>query len=1158
MARTLSGETMKLQRKSVLVIAALVCVILVPHLASAQTCTAADCPAGYNQITAPPYFGTAGSDCMIGTAANDTMIGFGGDDFICGNAGNDTILGQGGNDQLTGNDGDDTILGGDDDDVIDGGDGSDNLFGDAGSDTIVGGADNDVLIGGAGDDFAFGGDGNDTVQGDAGLDFLSGDDGDDVLLGGDDPDTILGGAGADRVEGEGGDDPFLSGGDDDDTVNGGDGSDTIFGDAGTDALNGGLGDDTLNGGSGPDIINGDDGDDTLNGDTDNDTLDGGDGTDTLLGGDGFDNCLNGEVTLGCELFSHVALSSFDVIVEGNDVVVRWVTSSETGTVGYYLYGEVDGEWVQLHEGLLPGLVSAPQGGTYEFRDDQQRSRYLLAELDIHGARNLYGPYEVTPVQGSAQVAIDRQLYARVAHSSTNSRRAKANGAPVEGPGQATSVHVGVSETALYSLKAMQLATLLAMDLTTVQAKILSGDFSLTESGQPVAWTVSTDGSELVFVGFASESIYADQRIYSISPAAGVQMNTVDGTPNVLAADPSFLSEKRFEVNEKPGVLIAQDPESDYWFSQLITASPMMPTSANVTMNITDVVTDRRDAALNIALHGVTPEVHSVDVVVNGTLVGSVEFNGTVYHQSSVSVPAALLVEGDNTLELVPTGATDSMIFLDFAELSYERSYIASEGRLQFISDLTESLEVDGLAATTRIFDISDRRSPVEVTNVNVDGVTAQFAAQVGVRYLTVDSVATPDSIWGDVPSAWRTPQNQADYVLIAPAEFVTVAQGLAEYRATQGHQVAVVELQDIFDEFANGEANPNAIREFITYAHDSWDVAPKFVTLVGSGSFDYRDYGNFGDNFVPPLMVRTGSGIYASDMRFGDLEGDGLSDVAIGRLPVTSIADLQSVVQQLIDYDARNAERSNNAVFVADSIDPVSNFSDASDVLVESLPLEWSIDRVYRSESSFDDFRANLMSAIDSSPRVINYLGHSGLESLGKEESLFSVSDVSTIAADGLQSVYLLITCSASRFAIPDNDSLGEELLLSDTGAIAVWGPSGLSIDNQAQIFASEFLRKGFSTDGVTLGEAIGSAQVALLEAGGTTDMTAIYQLFGDPAMALISKVDEAPSADGGTVNSGSGLSGGSAGCALAWSPSPMGGFVLVLALVTIARRRRR
>ncbi len=87
--------------------------------------------------------------------------------------------------------------------------------------------------------------------------------------------------------------------------------------------------------------------------------------------------------------------------------------------GFSLYREVDGELEAIHEGLLPGLLDAPQGGVDGFRDDgadaSETARYFLVEVDVRGAKSELGPFEVSFASGDETLLERSALLARQAH-----------------------------------------------------------------------------------------------------------------------------------------------------------------------------------------------------------------------------------------------------------------------------------------------------------------------------------------------------------------------------------------------------------------------------------------------------------------------------------------------------------------------------------------------------------------------------------------------------------------------------------------------------------------------------------------------------------------------------------------------------------------------
>ena len=1160
--------------------------------ASAQ-CTVANCPAGSNIVTAPPYFGTPGPDCFIGTAGDDIMNAQGGDDFICGGAGNDTIFGGPGNDTILGEDGDDNIQaqgdvdfvqGGPGTDTINGGDGDDFLFGEGGADNISGGNGidfidggdgNDILSGDDGDDSIFGGAGDDNLNGGLGDDSLSGQAGSDTLGGDGGSDSLFGGTENDTLNGGDGDDLVLDGGDGEDTINGGAGNDTANGGAGVDFIFGGSDNDTLSGGPGNDIINGNDGDDTLNGNDGNDTLNGNTGTNDLFGNAGTDVCLNAaNMDPSCESFTHAMLASFEAFSDRGATIVRWVTASEAGTVGFYLYREVSGEWEAAHEGLLPGLLDAPQGGVYDFHDlgANAQERYLLVEVDVQGVQSEHGPFDVNFESTAQTILDDGALFGRQAHElGPIGTTLKAANREKQSPGDAVAIYLGVEETGLYTISAAEVAARFGITEASVRDRIQTGELLLTEEGETVAWAPSADGSALEFFGVGVRSLFTTERIYRLALDTGSTMGERSAAPDILTGGLTFESDLHLEEDLIPAVIIAQDPDADYWFWQLISAEPLMPLTAAVTFELETIA---GDGTLQVDLHGIAGEGHSVEVRLNGTALGNTSFEGVVPHQATFAVPESVMQVGENTLSIEPVNPGSSMLYLNSADLTYTRGYATSAPALLFGAGQDASVEVTGLTGgDLQALDVSDPSQPVRLVDTVAAATGLQLATETGRSYFAVSAaeVRSPTSIWNDVSSGLQSAGNAADYLLITPAELFTEAQALADYRETEGLSTMLVELQDIYDEFAFGTPDPNAIRDFLIYTQSNWASAPDFVVLIGKGSFDYRDILGRGGNLLPPLMVRTQDGIFSADTKYADLVADdGLPDVAIGRLPVASKAELNSVIQQIIGYEGSLDALPDEITMLADETFPRNNFGMSSDSVSEVLPVGWNANAVYRSElGDLESTRALFFDEVRKGPRLVNYLGHAGATSLGFREILFSVEDVETLTIDGTQPLFSNMTCTASRFAVPGQVSLGEALLLDDEAAIAVWGPSGISINAQATLLARALVNELSAGDETRIGPMINRAFPVLADLEFGHDMISIYHLFGDPALR-VTKADE-PGTGGAGGDGGAGGSagaggvgvdgGGGSGCSVGWPMPRTSSVPLLVLLSTVAlawRRRRR
>ncbi|MGB3050138.1 MAG: C25 family cysteine peptidase, partial [Polyangiales bacterium] len=545
------------------------------------------------------------------------------------------------------------------------------------------------------------------------------------------------------------------------------------------------------------------------------------------------------------------------------------------------------------------------------------------------------------------------------------------------------------------------------------------------------------------------------------------------------------------------------------------------------------------------------------------------------HQATFSVPEAAMQEGENTLSIEPTSPGSSMLYLDSADLTYTRGYTTSALSLLFGAGQDASLEVTGLTGgDLQLLDVSEPRQPVRLSDAVVSATGLQLATETGHSYfaLSETELRSPTSIWNDVPSSLRSDANAADYLLITPAELIDGAQALADYREAEGLSTMLIELQDIYDEFAFGTPDPNAIREFLGYANGNWATSPKFVVLVGKGSFDYRDIQGLGGNLLPAVMVRTQEGLFSSDTKYADYLGDdGMPDVAIGRLPVLSAVDLDSVIQQIIDYEGSIDSLLDDVTMLADATLPQDDFGMSSDAVSEVLPLDWNATAVYRSElGDLESTRALFFDEVRKGPRLVNYLGHAGTTSLGFIEKLFSIDDLETMTIDGTQPLFSNMTCISSRFEIPGLVSLGEAMLLDDEAAVAVWGPSGVSINAQATLLARELMNELSNGDETRIGPMINRAFPVLSDLEFGREMISIYHLFGDPALR-VAKADDpgtgGAGGDGGAAGSaGTGGVGGDGGtdagggrCSVGWTrPSASIPLLLLLSTLALAWRRRR
>jgi len=231
---------------------------------------------------------------------------------------------------------------------------------------------------------------------------------------------------------------------------------------------------------------------------------------------------------------------------------------------------------------------------------------------------------------------------------------------------------------------------------------------------------------------------------------------------------------------------------------------------------------------------------------------------------------------------------------------------------------------------------------------------------------------------------------------------------------------------------------------------------------------------------------------------------DGIPELAIGRIPVITEAELYNYIDKLVAYSSANGGWMQTSLMLADNPDLAGNFPVDSDYIAELLPKEFSVEKIYLSDFPLETARQNVLTGFNNGALLINYIGHGGLDRLA-DEGLLTSNDVLSLANHPKLPVITAMTCLAGLFSIPGYDSISELLVMKPNGgAIAMWAPTGLSINEQAKVLDEEFIRTVYGPDQErTLGLAIISAFEKYHTHRSERFIFEIYNLLGDPALEL-------------------------------------------------------
>ncbi|HEY2971792.1 MAG TPA: C25 family cysteine peptidase, partial [Pyrinomonadaceae bacterium] len=541
----------------------------------------------------------------------------------------------------------------------------------------------------------------------------------------------------------------------------------------------------------------------------------------------------------------------------------------------------------------------------------------------------------------------------------------------------------------------------------------------------------------------------------------------------------------------------------------IFGAPVLSEPVNQTLTVrnldTDAATAGNQAELEVALQGLTAGTHQVQLQINGTQVGTVTFGARQHPVQKFSINRSLLREGDNAVSLVATGGDSDISLIDWIRLTYAHQYRADQNSLRFSVASGQTVRVDGFTTpNVRVLDITNPNSPLEPGSVveSSGGVYAlRVAAANNARTLLAfadDLAGHPASVAANQPSNWNAASNAANMVIITHKDFREAVEPLAALRRSQGLSVAVVDVEDVYDEFSFGAHTPLALKNFLSFANSHWSTKPTYLLLVGDSSWDPRNYLDQGENdFVPTKLIDTAHLETGSDDWLADFNNVGLANMAIGRLPGRTAAEVNLMVSKILSYEQ---ERELNvplrgAVMVADN-----GFESRSSQTQALLPPGVEVQAINRAEVSNDDvMRGQIFDALNSGPMIVNYYGH-GSVTVWTSAGLLDSDLANTLTNANKPSVYVMMTCLNGYAHDVYIDSLAEAALKAQNGgAVAVWASSGFTDAEPQFALDLEFYRLLFGSQPLRLGEATRSAKAGIADA----DVRRTWTLLGDPAMRV-------------------------------------------------------
>ncbi len=390
--------------------------------------------------------------------------------------------------------------------------------------------------------------------------------------------------------------------------------------------------------------------------------------------------------------------------------------------------------------------------------------------------------------------------------------------------------------------------------------------------------------------------------------------------------------------------------------------------------------------------------------------------------SETSTRKEFEVTGDK-LQLGITHSSSATIHearLDYISINYPRQLKLRNGYLQFWLNQS-SFALSSATSSTHVWDVTD---PLNITALSASSDSKYTNDFTGQRsYVAWDENATLPSpkFVANVANQDLHAMETPDMVIFTFPDWLSQAQRLAQFHIDRDSmKVAVVNINDVYNEFSSGSPDPGAFRRLLKMLYDRGNASPyshklKYAILMGRSIFDNRRLTSNAALVTYPTIPswQSNSGLdendsYTTDDFFGFLaDGSGSSagasqlEIAVGRMPVRSLEDARNAVDKIVQYyDAMpTGSWKNRVMLIADDEDRGQHMTQTERLYYAILDTptgsELVVDKIYtdaydKVSNGYPAARADMFRLLDEGVWWWNYVGHANMSGWTHEQFLVS------------------------------------------------------------------------------------------------------------------------------------------------------------------------
>ncbi|MFN8277708.1 MAG: type IX secretion system sortase PorU [Chitinophagales bacterium] len=546
---------------------------------------------------------------------------------------------------------------------------------------------------------------------------------------------------------------------------------------------------------------------------------------------------------------------------------------------------------------------------------------------------------------------------------------------------------------------------------------------------------------------------------------------------------------------------------------------------------------------------------------NSTITLSVNSNTVLTHNVGIIVPtdypdayqesnsSGTFTGNSNTLNFKysfsnPDGSGTSAGYIDYLEVNVKRSLQFGSNQLAFRvaasagSGNVSQFTIGNAGSNVQVLDVTDPISPVIISGtLNNNQLVVSAPTNELKEFAAIDlggTFPTPDA--GErIENQDLHGTGQPDMLIITSDALLSAANDLASFHGAQPERlkVRVFTTRQIYNEFSGGRQDIAAIRDFVKMMYDragsDSTLFPKYVCLLGDGSYDYKDRVPDNNNVVPPYESVGSQNMldsYVSDDFFvclddgenGNMDqGYNKLDVAIGRIVAADNSEAQAIINKIRLYKSPTSLGNwrNIITTIADDEDGNVHQTEANflaDYTQSNYP-SFNTEKIFcdafqqintSAGDRYPDVNAAILNRISNGTLVISYTGHGGINNWAHER-IFNMSDIQNLSNREKLPFFITATCDFTAFDNPGFKTAGEFLYTNPNGGgialMTTTRPVYSDANDQLQNAMFSKLFEPFQNRKPTMGELATRTKNVVL--GTSTKNTRCFVLIGDPALKL-------------------------------------------------------